>query len=597
MTIITSPTHALVFGATNLIGTDADVADHGYRLDALGTDADWGNPKPIEQKVISWLQDGAIVGLQGYDNRDLYLKVQVTAADDAGLAAGEAALMGETMRRNALAWTPPGEDAQTSVFSVVMSHLEQITDDQEELRYSRVYGLRIIAEPFVRAVDIVTVSQSAPTETQSFDTVDNCTSTSGWTAAWFQISNPAVGGTVTPFVASGGVRAISSGFPTGTPISYRMLRSGLTVDVTTMPYLRVEAFGNNQNLGFNINGQSATVAATNGKVRWIDLAALGITELHSVQVLMGSAVAHSYDELALIVNDISVSNVLGDLSSTMQSARTLSVAGSARTQGSLALEDEDNALGTALIYTCPPTGGMMQPPLRALLSSGPTPTPDATAVSGFRSDLSSTHTFDLPPDAVVPGGHLLLARIWPQDPGTNVINWTAEGYLPGRVLPGYESGTTSFDVDESITDADAAMVVILGAANLPVRRLGPGAFVRINVNSPDDIDLDEVWAFNIETGRLTWVECGEGTPVGPYYSNRLWIDAATIADPVPTVWLGSEADRSDAFHAADEMKSFGVHEFTPPEVNVFTVTTNAPATTLTLSHYPRFHTHVYVEDS
>jgi hypothetical protein len=104
--------------------------------------------------------------------------------------------------------------------------------------------------------------------------------------------------------------------------------------------------------------------------------------------------------------------------------------------------------------------------------------------------------------------------------------------------------------------------------------------------------IDEAWLFNIEGGNLTQVAAGSGTPAAGGPSNRVWLDAPYVDVPNPAVYLGTEEDRSDSFHAGPEMDSIAVHRFVPPLMFVHSVTTKSVASVIELNHHPRFHTHV-----
>lgn len=596
---ILTPLHALTFGPLNLIGTAADLIADGFKLETLGTDADFGNPVPIEEKVISWLQDGAIVALQGHDNRDMYMKVLVSAEDSDGLAQGEAALMLQTNKRNTLIWTPPDGAGEPCVFDVVMSHIELVTDLDSELYLERTYGLRIQAAPFARAKDLVSVTKAAPSGSQTLTTVDNGSSFTGWTAG---PANGTAGGTITTGVSGGTAVFVNGAAFTqfGSPhmFTIKLVRSGLSASLATTPYIRVDTTlalaGGMFKLTFQptfvLNGVTVPIAIQYGNIYWLDTTGLGLgSTLNTFEVNWAEVYATgSTGTVNLSVADVSRSNVLGEPSTGRQLARTLEVAGTARTQGNLLLEDASNALGSVLVYTCPAVAGLVQPNLRTMLSSGNSQTVDSTTVSGFTSDLSVLHTFDIPVTGLLEGGHILLARVKHAASGARTLTWSAKARQGSTTLAGSQDGTTNI----TLTTGGAYQIVTVAKLNLPPRKLGLNGKVRIELTASSGVTLDEAWLCNVESGKLTKVECGTAAPSAGGAANRLWLDAPSLESPEPALYLGHASDRSDSYHAASEAESFLVHEFDPSSMNVFTVTTNSTASSITLSHYPRFHTHV-----
>lgn len=602
------PTHALTFGALNLIGSPADVATQGYWFGAEGDDADWGNQVPITQAIVSWLQDGAIVALQGYDNRDMFIRVRVSGGDDAALAAGEAALFGETGKRNLLIWTPPGVNAAASVFSVVMSNLELITDDLADVAYRRTYGLRITAEPFARSTELVTVSIPAPDVdvVQTSTTVDDASSIDDWELAVEALDPLYVGD---PILFEGRLYGAWQNIPISGVTRLTLYRSDLAVSLATERYFRIDlsilgeqaAVTPDLPVGFFINDDVILPALQDGNIYWFDAAEIigtGTTVVSfAVQVRFTSA--NSSNQVQVGIGGITQSNVLGDQTNYKQMFRTIPVAGAARTQGNLALVAEGEAgLGMALIYTCPAIPGLVQPSLRSRLVPGPTETPDEDTVSGAYSDLADVHTFDVPASGLIPGGHLLLVRFngaegdidpefatYPID-----IKWSATSRQGAIDLPGNQGGTVAIP----LLLGGSWQVHPVAGMNLPPRKLGADGVVRIELQClTGDTEvgfpfvMDEAWLVNVETGRLTLLEAGDRT--------RLWLDAATVETPVPSVWLGIAENRSDSYHAGPELQAFGNHEFVPAAMNVFTALSDSAEVSMEFSHYPRFPTHVVAQ--
>jgi hypothetical protein len=76
-------TQSLVLGAFDLTASDGTTK-------VLSEGTTRGNPVPIETAVKSWLQDGSIVVTQGYDNREVHIRVRFFGANLTALATKEA---------------------------------------------------------------------------------------------------------------------------------------------------------------------------------------------------------------------------------------------------------------------------------------------------------------------------------------------------------------------------------------------------------------------------------------------------------------------------------------------------------------------------
>lgn len=138
-----------------------DLMDKAGTPFAVATEAEgteWGNPQPIEVAIRSLLQDGSIVAHEGDDNREVTLRVRITAPDSAALAQGEAALMAELYKRNDLTYTPSDGWSDPTVFDVVTSSLTHTMDDLGEVQGRRIYSVRLVCLPFGRSETATTVT-------------------------------------------------------------------------------------------------------------------------------------------------------------------------------------------------------------------------------------------------------------------------------------------------------------------------------------------------------------------------------------------------------------------------------------------------------
>jgi len=576
-------THELTWGDLDL--SSGAPTPEGFTIEAYGSDSgfDLGNPVPIVETIQSFLQDGLLAQVTGHEGRTLSIALGISGDDGEALAAGEAALMAEVTRDgfNTLVWTPPNY-AAAGVFDVVYATLEGATDDlREVLHAERAYVVTLTCLAFARSVDVV-VTPALVSGAGTTATVDDCTSVTGWARGDDATSGPTV--------VSGAVVVSYSGVGPAATIS--ATRSGLAVSMAATPYLVIDrsASGGNAVQAAVVNGVSLSPVATVGNERYYDCA--GLT-LSTIKVSAGASTSKPPLSFSLSVADISRTDTLPASGTRRQLIRTLAVAGSARTQGSLAIEHETDALGDVLAYVFHDDGSGYVPALRPFKTGGAGATTDTTLVSGAKNTLGSATVFDVPA-AQVPGGHYsLMARVRrPVGSGDEAFNWTALTRIGSTDLDTGQSGSalvTALDVNWRIVD--------LGTLQLPTIRLADGTAgkVRITLVEADgsgNIELDEAWIFNLDTGSLSQVACGTATAAAGGPSKRLWLDSAMLTnDGLPTVLRGHSADRSDAFYAGGSITAWTPPDFEPPSMNVFTVTTNALDAAVSLRHFPRWHTH------
>lgn len=596
--MVFTPNPQLTFGALNLIGTDAELESQGYRYEALGDDLDWGSPILITEKVQSWLTDGALVANKGYDNRTMNVRVKVVADDSNLLAVAEGPLFLETGKPNLLTWTPPDGEGEPCVFSVVMSELVFVLNDLDENRIVRTFALKITAEPFVRSLEVVTVSSPAPTGAATITNIAITSSATGWSSERIDpdgtITAGGLFGSPPPIVAKAASLAIGN-------TTLRAEKTGIAQSLSGTPYLRVEVdvvasggvtLGNSGIPEFVVNGGGVVPVAQYGDYYWLDTTGLGGT-LNTLRVgVVAGTVLGGGESVTIRISDVSRADEIDSGSTNRQLVRVLSVDGSARAQGSILIEDSTFggpiALGDVIVYTSPNVGGLTSPNLRQHLSSGNTPTVGGTLVSGISTDLSTLHTFEIPASALAPGGYLLLAKVRPDNSGPLEFTWSAEARMGSTDLGGGQSGVTTIDVNNG-----AYSIVTVASLNLPPRKMGPEGVVRIELTvDAGNTLLDEAWIFNVEAGRLSIVSAGIASPASGGSASKVWLDAPTIASPTVGLYLGTESDRSDAFHAGTELAAFDVHELAPPFVNLFIVTTNSAFADASISHHRYFHTHV-----
>lgn len=213
-------------------------------------------------------------------------------------------------------------------------------------------------------------------------------------------------------------------------------------------------------------------------------------------------------------------------------------------------------------------------------------------VSGAREDIKANYVqFSIPLSRLLPGLHLLMVRLATTG-GAGQFVWTTGTTIGGTAVGDNESGVFSFPSAASQT------LFAVTRLNLPTVDVDPASTtaaqsIRLDASGSAALTVvfDEAWLFNLSVGRLVGpVTCGTGAPAPGGDANRLFLEPATVVTPRPTIRVGTAADRSDSFHAIDK-QGWQFPEFTPPAVNVFTVTTNALDASVKLRQFPRWHTH------
>jgi hypothetical protein len=609
------PRPELTFGSLTLAGGQ----DFGeYQIELLADGMGVGSPQAVTAVVASLLQDGSFVQKVRDDNREATLRVRITGLNSWSLAKGEQVLAAEVGRRNTLVWTPPDGWGPDCVFDVLMSSLEFDFDDFGEVLTERRYALHLTCAPFTRsALSVDQTAIDATSGTATVVTLDDGTSLTGSPVA----GNWTASGNVVPIsVDAGRIKIVGSTWPSAANVDTTVVAiKTFTVaeSLTGNPYVTFDFRDTDVPhvtgtvltvkgvmTGAGVSGRNqmtliATGSSPGGYKRFTFKVPAAATTLATVELSVTwhwpvTGVKPPSTGRTLYVDALMKSDLVPGSSTGRQAAGIIPVAGSARTAGSLAVEHATSSLGAVLLYTYNDSDGTgYQPPLRVWRTSGPTTTVDGTVVSGVTEVLDTAVTFNVPIALLPPGSYVLLARA-KCDQLNYAFNWTAQSKMNGSLLGTALSGSRSFVTGA----ANTWRMHTIASMVLPNVDMDPSSGGTVQVTlvsaapSSDNITFDEAWLFNLDMGSLTHVDAVTGSPSSGGPSNRLWIDQPSIDVPLPKLWVGTLADRSDSRHiAANSVAAWGQHSFEPPDVNVFVVTTNAVGASVTLSHYPRWHTH------
>lgn len=588
---------SLVLGAFQMIAPDGSA-----RVMAEGTS--WGEPVSIEVAIDSFLQDGAIVVTQGHNNREVTVRVRFYGDNLTALGAKEAALFLELEEPNTLTWTP--DVGPVTVFNVVTSSLVQNDESfvgEVQNKPWRTYAVRLVCKAFTQSATETVATALAATGTTT-TLVNDGSATTNWTGLVDGVST-------SPTVVSGAVRVTGSSASVATSRVSATLTTSITTSATKYIQVdwkpesaegdpRLHAYGD----GTELTQAAASVSPTAGCTRtWFGpVAASSIAALKLEVVSGGGTVLFGGSATrSIYVDNVNRTDVKPSFGSGRQLLRSIDVAGSARTSGSVTIEHASSSLGDVLAYFYPDAKSVLgySPPLRQYRVSGGAVTTDATLVSGARENISTSGAgtavvFDVPLTNLASGMHLLAVRA-----KTNyavfqaTFTWSAQLRINSTNVGAAISGT-----GKSVVATNAVQTIYpIGRLMLPptdTELVGTTAVVRLTLSMTGDAvavsEFDEAWLFNTDIGRLLGpVACGTAAAASGGSANRLFTEPPTTARPRHTVRIGFAANRSDSFFPTS-VGGWEFPEFPPGRVNAFTVTTNASDASVTLRYTSTWHT-------
>jgi hypothetical protein len=568
---------------------------------------DGGAPQNQTEALALLLQDGEVVLSDRASNLTMQFNVMVEGADLLECAENFAALIAESDKPLNTITLDPEDYGPPSVYDSFRAQVTHARNDDGELARQRIYTVVVSAAPFVRSVAEVVIP-ALPASGTTTTLVNDGSVTTGWTGTVDGVS-------ATPAVVSGAVRVTTTsvGFTTcvlGLTLTASIATSStkyIVVDwkpesLTGGPDLRV--YGDGVELPQLAQSASPTAGMTRtwfGPVAASSIAALTLKSSSSGGAPLGGSGATR----SLNVDNINRTDIAPSSGTGRQLLRSIEIAGSARTQGSVTIEHASSALGDVLAYFFPDSEDAQgySPQLRQYRISGGTVTTDATLVSGARESISPSGgggaaavVFDIPVSRLAAGLHTLMARAKVNTgvSGTATFAWITQLRINGTDVGPSRAGSSTVS---AVGTATAQTIYTLGRLMLPTRDVDLGsttAVVRLTLWLVDTVfsgmEFDEAWLFNSSIGRLVQVACGTGSPASGGPANRLFIEPATVLTPRPTVRIGFAADRSDSFHPAT-LSAWQFPEFAPPRVNMLLVTTNAADASVSFRSFPRWHTH------
>lgn len=565
--------------------------------------SDNGTPQNIAEVIESYLLDGEFVLSDSTSNRTIVLPVMIDDADMAALADAEALLVAECNKPfNRLRIDPGDGFGAATDFQTFRAQVEFRRSDNEEINGVRRYLLTIPALPQAFSTTVTVTPALTTAAVPSTTTISDGTSATGWTGDF----GP-------PTVVSGELRVdLALQQYGGDPYVWgieRVLTYTGSVDMSTTPYLSIDV--------------RYDVAAPSGDFGYgLSCAADGVSlNLISMARTLDDTVTYTFEcpdpsvstfrftlvwaarfyspyssaptAYAFVDNLTRTDSPPWPNSTSREQVRSLSLAGSVRTPGTLEVSHPTSALGDVLVHTCPDFGTGFQPGTMHFRTAGGGVSTGQPTVSGRLA--SGSITLDVPINGMPRGTYAVVIRAR-KNTGTvsdESVTFEAQGLLGANIFGPAVTGGTTFAM-ESATYA----IATLGTLELPTCDVAPqsDALQRIEINSSLSADLrtDQVWLFFLgdhlgNRGHLTQVSCGTAAPSAGGSSNRLWLRSATVDRPLPSVLVGYDADMTDAHFAADAL--WDQHEFTPGGMVVTTVTTNAESAEVSFESRAAYHSH------
>lgn len=603
----------LRFGSIDM-SPAAQINDVEYRVYGLRR----GYPAPSTVVVNSMLQDGADERVDRYENRDQQIVIGLKAADSDLLAEAESALFLECQReRNELAWMPPDGFGATTVFDVLWSSLEFQDVDDWDLKEShplrdceRVYLLTVRALPFGRSgiqiIDEGLASGGSATST----TISDGTSTTNWTGTsaitatggWLRQTRP----TTMTLVAAAKVYSASGDYTYAAmspldfgdepflTVDYKYITGG-TGGTTT-----IRAFAD----GVEVPQVATQVLSTDRRQATFVVTDVSVSSLRfqlGSQTYFPRYASGSLPSVDFEIDNVVMSNQAPNASPTgRQALKTVPVTGSARSLGALSVEHETAALGDVIVYACPSLSDAAlgyQPDLRRWRTAGNTPSAyDSALVSGYREDVASSGTIDVPAAALPRGTYLLMGRLRATTADKTLrVRWSASTRAGSSNLGTRTqtspviSLTTGAWSNVPLGTVTLAPLDVTDSSTALVRLHG---WTTLNSSASGSFEWDEMWLFYLGGDwSLTVGSLGAGSPSIGVRHNRLWIDSASLSTGLPSVWMGTSADRTDSISAGAACLPWMPVTMQPPSMNVFVVTSGAQNPLVSVIHDPHWHTH------
>lgn len=540
--MITGTDPQVTWDTLNLFGTNT-VGAETFRLYMEGDDLDFGNPQPVDVWIKSLLADGSLSRTESHDNREVGFRVTVVGDTYPALQAGEQALFAASHKATTFTWTAPRVDAITTVFAVVNSQVDRVTDDLDERRNEATYMVKLVCEPWTQSatpfsVDAIPVGGVTPVS----DVIDECTSLTGFT------------GSHTRSVVSGG-NAVRVTKDPGNNMADLTMWIQRTASVTiTQPYIRIKADGSQSfdSVTLTVGSVVYTPINSSGGNYWFEVPAgtyssIRATITYDAVTLGRPNLAPQYFTLySIYQTNVSSFNTRKELQ------QTFTVPGQVRAPCDLSISHATNGLGDVIVYTYPPDLAVYSPGLGQFRSSGGTQTAASDCVAGTREPVQDNPTYTIPVNLLPMGSYHLVARM-----RNTAVGWATINYSAGIGAVGQVSGSVRY----YFAVANTWYIVPLDWVTLPVSRQKGTSTANVLLEldtATTTVQLDMPWIFHTD-GDISIVSAGA--------EKTVQILSPTPDEPGGMAWVGEQ------YPAGTALAALGRHLVTPPTTTIYTVAT------------------------
>lgn len=562
-----------------------DLTSYPYSVDASST-VEIGEPEMVVESVRSLLADGDLERTVRHGNRQYVLPVYVEGETLAELARAEADLRSAITGTGLLLTHDAGDGfSPASVYEVQTARLTPERDDTFESHLIRKFAVTLTCGPFARSAQATTITALAPPPvtpiTASVTTADTTTGFTAYAAATYP--GGVQSGSIPVSDQGDNARATVLGGQPEMTVTYTPAAPFAT---STTPYLVIEASGDYPG-SFSINGKITGIALSRATSLGTTIYVLytGEVVVSSISIYRKSTdgTANVPARLTINIHDIYRTNTMPQITGR-QTAAVIDIGGTERTPCSLQVNPAaGEQMGTGIVHTCPEEGIGYSPALRQRRISGNTVTAGGTLMSGAVEGVTSNPVIATVPVRSLPeDGYSLVALLRSSVVGTFPITYNVRTAFSGNYI-GSSGGPRI--ASATFTAANTWTLVPLGNLTLPPVRASQEAFVQFDLYrttvGAEVIELDEWWAFRMgEDCALTMVQSPR---------SYLWLDSPDVTSPVPRVWVGNNADRTDAHHPAFWLINQGNHVLHPNGTSIFVATNGIANPTVTATAYRRWH--------
>lgn len=155
----------------------------GYHFELLGENLEMTSAEQAVASIQSQLFDGEAITAGSYGNMTVALPVAIVGADSAGLAKGNAELIGVIRRPGMRELTYLAADGASPATVYDALHVKPTpqTDDLDEIDLRRTYMLTVTCKPFARS-DTEIRTEGTPVSEPTYALIDAITSSAAWSA-------------------------------------------------------------------------------------------------------------------------------------------------------------------------------------------------------------------------------------------------------------------------------------------------------------------------------------------------------------------------------------------------------------------------------